>query len=277
MSEAASSQAPGRRADSFSVRSLERGLDILRLLNRHNGLTVTETAEQVGLPRPTAFRLLRTLERLGYIFRDDADKKYRLTAQVRTLSHGFDQEEWLPKIARPIMLELCKKILWPVTICTNMGSLMLVRDSTHDVSPFAMWRHRGGFTIPMLHTGAGQTYLAFLDKDTRQAMIDHALSEDPQTLTKAGVTLQAFQRNLERIAAEGHASVKVADQNHCAVTVPVLVDGEVFAILGVSFYPTSMTLKQAVDTFAAPLKDAAARMAQALTSWRAERVGTDQA
>ncbi|MBL8628896.1 MAG: helix-turn-helix domain-containing protein, partial [Rhodospirillaceae bacterium] len=120
------SDAPARRSDSFSVRSLERGLDILRLLNRHNGLTVTETAEQVSLPRPTAFRLLRTLERLGYIFRDDADKKYRLTAQVRSLSHGYDQEEWLPKIARPIMVELCKKILWPVTISTNMGSQMLV-------------------------------------------------------------------------------------------------------------------------------------------------------
>jgi hypothetical protein len=162
--------AAPRRTDSFSVRSLERGLDILALLNRHNGLTVTETAEQVGLPRPTAFRLLRTLERLGYIFRDDADKKYRLTAQVRGLSHGYDQEEWLPKIARPIMVEVCKKILWPLTMVTNMGSQMLVRDSTHDISPFAMWRHRGGFKIPLLHTAAGQVYLAYCGKDVRQAL-----------------------------------------------------------------------------------------------------------
>lgn len=268
---------PARRTDSFSVRSLERGLDILRLLNRHNGLTVTETAEQVGLPRPTAFRLLRTLERLGYIFRDDADKKYRLTAQVRTLSHGFDQEEWLPKIARPIMVELCKKILWPVTISTNMGSLMLVRDSTHDISPFAMWRHRGGFTISLLHTASGQTYLAFLDKETRQAMIEHALAEDPQALAKAGVTMQTFMRNLERVAADGFAAVKVAEQNHCAVTVPVIVNNTVFAVLGVSFYPTSMTLKQAGDTFAGPLKEAAARMAKALAAWRLERSDNDKA
>jgi IclR family transcriptional regulator, mhp operon transcriptional activator len=263
--------AAPRRTDSFSVRSLERGLDILALLNRHNGLTVTETAEQVGLPRPTAFRLLRTLERLGYIFRDDADKKYRLTAQVRGLSHGYDQEEWLPKIARPIMVEVCKKILWPLTMVTNMGSQMLVRDSTHDISPFAMWRHRGGFKIPLLHTAAGQVYLAYCGKDVRQALIDQALSEDPNSLTRHGITLQAFQRGLERIPADGFAAIKVPDQNHCAVSVPVMVDSELFSVLSVSFYPTAMTLKQASDTFAQPLKDAAQRLSKELSAWRKER------
>jgi IclR family mhp operon transcriptional activator len=265
-----------RRPDSFSVRSLERGLDILSLLNRHNGLTVTETAEQVGLPRPTAFRLLRTLERLGYIFRDDADKKYRLTAQVRSLSHGYDQEEWLPKIARPIMVEVCKKILWPLTITTNMSTQMLVRDSTHDISPFAMWRHRGGFKIPLLHTAAGQVYLAYCTKDLRQALIDQALLEDPQSLNRHGTTLQAFQRGLDRIVADGFACLKVPDQNHCAVSAPVMVEGEIFSVMGVSFYPTAMTLKQAADSFAPPLKEAAQKLGKALTTWRAERAAEDK-
>ena len=160
-----------RKTDSFSVRSLERGLDILRVLNHHNGLTVTETAELVELPRPTSFRLLRTLERLGYIFRDDSDKKFRLTSQVRTLSHGFDEEEWLPNVARPLMIDLCKRILWPVAIITNIGTAMLVRDSTHSMSPFSMFRHRGGFKIPLLHTAAGQMYLACCTPDMREQLL----------------------------------------------------------------------------------------------------------
>ena len=57
-----------------SVRALERGLDIIQLLNRHNGLTVTQVGQLTDLPRPTAFRLLRTLESLGYLFRDTQDK-----------------------------------------------------------------------------------------------------------------------------------------------------------------------------------------------------------
>ena len=104
-----------------SVRALERGLDIISLLNRHNGLTVTQVCQLTDLPRPTAFRLLRTLESLWYLFRDKQDKKYRLTVQVRTLSHGYDQEEWIPKVARPVMAALCKKILWPIALGTVHG------------------------------------------------------------------------------------------------------------------------------------------------------------
>ena len=50
-----------------SVRALERGLTIIAILNRHNGLTVTQIGKLSNLPRPTAYRLLRTLESLGYI------------------------------------------------------------------------------------------------------------------------------------------------------------------------------------------------------------------
>jgi IclR family mhp operon transcriptional activator len=195
---------------------------------------------------------------------------------VRSLSHGYDQEEWLPKIARPIMVEVCKKILWPLTIATNMGSHMLVRDSTHDVSPFAMWRHRGGFKVPLLHTSAGQTYLAFSAKTVRQALIDQAMSDDPQTLAKASTTMQTYQRGLDKIAADGHAGIKVPDQNHCAFSVPVMVDGEIFAVLSVSYYPTTMSLKQATDTFAAPLKDGAARLGKGLSIWRTEHSGKNK-
>lgn len=260
-----------RKTDSFSVRSLERGLDILRVLNRHNGLTVTETAELVDLPRPTSFRLLRTLERLGYIFRDDADKKFRLTSQVRTLSHGFDEEEWLPKVARPVMNDVGKKVLWPVAIITNIGTAMLVRDSTHDTSPFALFRHRGGFKIPLLHTSAGQVYLAHIAPDVREQLINYAVSEDPQTFARAGVTRQNHARNLEKVRLDGHLCIKVPNQNHCSLSVPVMVDGGVHSVLSMSFYPTALSIKQAIDTFAPPLKDSAAKIALALKAWRNEK------
>lgn len=260
-----------RTSDSFSVRSLERGLDILRVLNRHNGLTVTETAELVDLPRPTSFRLLRTLERLRYIFRDDADKKFRLTSQVRTLSHGFDEEEWLPKVARPVMNDVGKKVLWPVAVITNIGTAMLVRDSTHDTSPFALFRRRGGFKIPLLHTAAGQVYLAHIVAETREQLINYAVAEDPQAFARAGVTRQNHARQLDKIRLEGHYCIKVPNQNHCSLAVPVVIDGQVHSVLAMSFYPSALSIKQAIDTFAQPLKDAAAKLAVELKSWRAEK------
>ncbi len=49
------------------VRALTRGLDVLHALNRKSGRTARDLAESTGLPRPTVYRLLETLEATGYV------------------------------------------------------------------------------------------------------------------------------------------------------------------------------------------------------------------
>ena len=252
-----------------SVRALERGLDIIQLLNRHNGLTVTQVGQLTDLPRPTAFRLLRTLESLGYLFRDTQDKKYRLTAQVRTLSHGYDQEEWIPKVARPIMTDLCKKILWPVALGTINGSHMLVRDTTDEISPFAIRRHRGGFNIPLLSTASGAAFLAYCDLHKRDELITFALTEDPEALSRSGTNLDIYKRTLETVKTEGYACMRVVEANHNALAVPIMVDGEVFATLSARFYTTAMTLQQAAEKYADDMVAAAEAMGKDISRWNA--------
>lgn len=252
-----------------SVRALERGLDIISLLNRHNGLTVTQVGQLTDLPRPTAFRLLRTLESLGYLFRDSQDKKYRLTAQVRTLSHGYDQEEWIPNIARPIMAELCKKILWPIALGTVSGSHMLIRDTTDELSPFAIRRHRGGFNIPLLSTASGAAYLAFCDSHKRDELIAFALSQDPDALSRTGTNVDIFKRSLETVKTDGYACMRVVEANHNALAVPIIVNGEIFASASARFYTTAMSLQQAVERYAESMIEAADHMGKEIGAWRA--------
>jgi len=252
-----------------SVRALERGLDIIQLLNRHNGLTVTQVGQLTALPRPTAFRLLRTLESLGYLFRDTQDKKYRLTAQVRTLSHGYDQEEWIPKVARPLMTELCKKILWPIALATVNGSSMLVRDTTDEISPFAIRRHRGGFNIPLLSTASGTAYIANCDPQRRDELIAFALTESPEALSRGGTNLDIFKRSLDTVKADGYACMRVVEANHNALAVPIMVDNEVFATISARFYTTAMTLQQAAERYAQDLKESAIVMGKQLETWKA--------
>ncbi|NQV19859.1 MAG: helix-turn-helix domain-containing protein, partial [Rhodospirillales bacterium] len=48
-------------------------------MNRRNGATVTEVAEDTSLSRGTVYRMLETLREAGYVFRDSADARYRLT------------------------------------------------------------------------------------------------------------------------------------------------------------------------------------------------------
>ena len=252
-----------------SVRALERGIDIIQLLNRHNGLTVTQVGQLTDLPRPTAFRLLRTLESLGYLFRDTQDKKYRLTAQVRTLSHGYDQEEWIPKVARPVMTDLCKKILWPVALATINGAHMWVRDTTDERSPFAIRRHRGGFNIPLLSTASGAVFLANCDPHKRDELVTFVLTEEPDALSRSGTNLDIFKRSLETVKAEGYSCMRVVEANHNALAVPIMVDGEVFATISARFYTTAMTLQQAVERYAEDMIAAADVMGKDISRWNA--------
>jgi len=253
-----------------SVRALERGLDIIQLLNRHNGLTVTQVGQLTDLPRPTAFRLLRTLESLGYLFRDALDKKYRLTAQVRTLSHGYDQEEWIPKVARPIMTALCKKILWPIALGTVSGSHILIRDTTDEISPFAIKRHRGGFHIPLLNTASGAVYLAYCDPNKRDELIDFALAEDPDALSRGGTNIDLYKRSLDAIRADGFACIRVVDANHNALAFPIIVDNEIFATISARLYTSAMTLQQAVERYAEDMRIASSNMGRDISGWKSQ-------
>ena len=67
------------------IRALMRGLDALTVLNLRDGATVSEVAQEIRLPRTTVYRILETLCDAGFIFRDGADDRYRLTIQVRAL------------------------------------------------------------------------------------------------------------------------------------------------------------------------------------------------
>ncbi len=137
------------------IRALMRGLDALTFLNLRDGATVSEVAQEIRLPRTTVYRILETLCNAGFVFRDEADDRYRLTILVRALSDGFDDEAWVTQIAKPFIHDLCREIVWPVAIATLSGTTMLVRESTDHSSPLAIERYSAGFRAPLLATAAG--------------------------------------------------------------------------------------------------------------------------
>jgi IclR family mhp operon transcriptional activator len=120
------------------IRALIRGLDALTVLNLRDGATVSEVAQEIRLPRTTVYRILETLCNAGFVFRDPSDDRYRLTIMVRALSGGFDDEAWVTQIAKPLINELCREIVWPISISTLSGTTMMVRETTDHSSPVAI-------------------------------------------------------------------------------------------------------------------------------------------
>ncbi|PRZ14937.1 helix-turn-helix domain-containing protein [Nesterenkonia sandarakina] len=80
-------RSPGARR-APGVQSVDRALDILEVINAHGGqLSLSELAEETGLPAPTAHRLLRTMIAKGYV-RQLANRSYGLGEKLILLGQA---------------------------------------------------------------------------------------------------------------------------------------------------------------------------------------------
>jgi IclR family mhp operon transcriptional activator len=154
-----------------AVRSLQRGLEVLQAINCNNGLRAAEVAKIVGIPRPTAYRLLETLEGLGFVVRGPSEEAWRPTLQTKSLSSGFRDEDWVAQIAVPQMMRLGRKILWPLDLITFRDYRMAIRESTHGISPFSVDHGMVGRELPVLETAGGRAHLAFAPDQERSQIL----------------------------------------------------------------------------------------------------------
>ena len=120
------------------VKSLKKALRALVILNQRGEATVTEVANALEIPRPTAYRLLETLAAEGYIERQENSTIYRLTSQVRELACGFTDRDLAVEVAKPLLKDLCKQLGWPIALATPVESEMVVRVTT-DYEPFGQF------------------------------------------------------------------------------------------------------------------------------------------
>ncbi len=245
------------------IRALQRGLDALAVLNLRSGATVSEVAAEIGLPRTTTYRVLETLASAGYVFRDPADDRYRLTIMVRALSDGFDDEAWVGQIARPVLADLSREVVWPVAIATLSGTTMMVRETTDHMSPLVVERHTAGTRVPLLTSAAGRAYLAFCAPAQRDALVD-ILSRSAREEDKLARNTAELMRLVNEARSQGYASAvqarRIADE--ISLAVPVVAGERLLACLSLRFSANAVPMKQALERFLPRLREAARQIAQ---------------
>jgi IclR family KDG regulon transcriptional repressor len=100
-----------KQADSggsaFVVRALSKGLTVLGLFDAENReWTLDEIAERAGLPRMTAYRMIRTMEAASYLVRDPVTSRYHLGPALLATTYLSESYSELVKIARPYLEDL---------------------------------------------------------------------------------------------------------------------------------------------------------------------------
>jgi len=245
------------------IRALLRGLEVLHVLNQHDGATVSEVASSIDLPRTPTYRILETLCVAGYAYRAESDDRYRLTILVRGLSDGFDDEAWVMQIARPYIRELCREIVWPVAVATLSGSTMLVRQNTDHQSPLVVEKHGPGFRVSILGSAAGLCYLSFCPKEQRDSLLDILANSRKEADRPARNRKKVYDTLVEarkRGFALCHRKRRVSEE--LSISVPIIAEDRLLAALSFRCSSTAIPEADAIKKFVPKLRAVAQQIGQ---------------
>lgn len=255
------------------IRSISRSIAALKAINEHGSLTMMEISRAAQVPYPTACRIVQTLLFEGLVEQEPSRKRYRATALVQSLAHGFQHRDRLVSVARPHILALTKELGWPISIAIRVGRRMMLRDSTHANTALTFENYYPGFTLPLLDSASGKLSLAFAADEEREMVLgwmEESSSMDLEYLRAAKLGL-----NVERIRAEGYA---VQGRNHynrtpgktSSIAVPIFKNGDFEAAMTLVFFVNAMKLDDALGRYLSTLKDAAAAISIDLSNAAAQ-------
>ncbi|VVE51179.1 Pca regulon regulatory protein [Pandoraea pneumonica] len=111
----------GPTESRYLVPGLERGLRILTQFSpRESVFSAPELSQRLGIPRTTVFRLLQTLEAMGFLERAGSEKNFRLGVAVLRLGFEYLSSLELTDLGIPIIERLRD--------ATQLTSHIVIRD-----------------------------------------------------------------------------------------------------------------------------------------------------
>ena len=142
------------------IEAIARGLDVIRAFHpRQPVMSLTAVATAAGLARPTARRILLTLEQLGYV--RAADGGFELTPRVLDLGMSYVLSRGLWEVARPHMDKLVARTHESSSIAQLDGSdiVYVARVAVPKIIALAVTI---GTRFPAMQTSLGKVLLAAL-------------------------------------------------------------------------------------------------------------------
>lgn len=229
--------------DYKSIRSLSRGLFVLRSLSEAGPMTALSLSKKTDLPRATVYRLLETLVSENLVRRIEGSDHFCLSSDIMELSHSFEDYDLASEVAAPIIADCGKSLRWPVVFFVPDKKALTIRLSTHASSPFALYSNIDlvGLRVPIVETSPGRSYLAGLPNDKRENLFDELLPRDNRAEKIDGISgiLGAVQRLGCGFRHEG------IQPRTSSIAVPVTALGEMVGFVTLVFYTSAMTIQNA--------------------------------
>ena len=265
-----------------TIRGLQRGLQVLQVLQANPIASLHEIHLATRIPKPSLLRILNTLEKAGVASRRLVDGKYRVSA-LGHVSRKRDRYDRVVEAAAPVLHRLCQKVLWPSDLAVPAGDHLQRRETNRPFSPLRiqppMYQiNQVGQPLCWLMTGLGRAYLAFCPAEERERILRRL-----RTSAKPEDRLAREPKRLDKILAEtrargfgtrdpafigGFYGAPPADDGLAGMAVPLLDGSRVHGVINILWIKTAFTVE---DFGARHLGDLQAAAREIVSSLHARR------
>lgn len=259
---AAKAKKPAPERDGIqSIKRASALLDAVAAAGPH-GIGLGDLSEKVGLHTSTTFHLVKTLEAVGFLMRQDEGKRYRIGNRLFVLAAGALDETALLALGMPILERLSAETGEAAHLAVRSNADIVLVGRTAATGMLQM-SERAGAVRPAHATAIGKLLLAQCSDGDLAEILEKM---DFTAFTENTVSnAKALRKELQEIRKTGiaHDRQELDNDVRC-VAVPVRdFAGRCIAAMGISG-PVWRMDDIALGTKTAALQEAAAALSAAL-------------
>jgi IclR family transcriptional regulator, pca regulon regulatory protein len=229
------------RAPHF-VRSLERGLAVIRAFDEHNPeLTLSDVARAAGMTRAAARRFLLTLEDLGYVRSDG--RWFTLSPRILELGYAYLSSLSLTEVAEPHLERLVAEVheSSSVSVLDGEDIVYVARVPTRRIMAVSI---NVGTRFPAYATSMGRVLLSRLPEEELEAYLDRVELRplSPRTLTSQ----KRLRAELAKVRSQGWALVdQELEEGLRSIAAPIRDrSGRTIAAVNLSAHASRMSIDE---------------------------------
>jgi DNA-binding IclR family transcriptional regulator len=220
------------RRDKYVVPSLARAFEILDMLSMSSvGRPKMDLARELGIPYSTAFNLLNTMERYGYVRKDEAGK-YFLGLKLLSLGNIQIKDVSLREVAAPALEELVRgtELTAHLAVLECGEAVYIDKKEPSGFLKINSWIGKRNY----VHTSAvGKALIAWRPQGEVEEIWKKGL---PKRTAKTITSLRQLKAELAATRARGFAIDSEEDEvgGRCVAAPVFNASGSVVASIGVS-------------------------------------------
>lgn len=258
---AGSESTPDAAGKVGSVQSVDRAVSILELVAQRGEVGITEVAEELGVHKSTASRLVTALAHRSLLEQQGERGKYVLSFGVVRLAAATTGRLDVARLGQPICQRLAESLGETVNVAVSDGEVGITVAQEYGTASIVSENWVGRRT-PLHASSAGKVLMAWMSENERRPLLRRRLARfTDETIVEAA----DLRIELARVLDEGYArSFEELEIGMHAVAVPVFsADGTVGSALSTTG-PAYRLPRRRARLIVADLREAAAELSTKL-------------